>query len=105
MGSRILSRSFGVEKWQSDADDDYDHEGNKSIGSSMDVDEQHPTGSEAQDDNDNAEDDDDEDDEDGHDSSDTAMVPMADMLNARYGTENVRLFIRFIRDISNVTTG
>ncbi|KAJ2917758.1 hypothetical protein MD484_g2656, partial [Candolleomyces efflorescens] len=89
MGSRILSRSFGVEKWQSDADDDHDHEGNTSIGSSMDVDEQHPTNSDAQDDN---EDDDREDDDDGHDSSDTAMVPMADMLNARYGSENAKLF-------------
>ncbi|RXW25028.1 hypothetical protein EST38_g843 [Candolleomyces aberdarensis] len=91
MGSRILSRSFGVEKWRSDEDDD--HEANKSMGSSMDVDEQHPTGSNAQDDNDSAdEDNDDEDEEDGHDSSDTAMVPMADMLNARYGTENAKLF-------------
>ena len=92
MGSRILSRSFGVEEWQSDADDDHDHEGNTSIGSSMDVDEQHPTNSDAQDDN---EDDDREDDDDGHDSSDTAMVPMADMLNARYGSENVCKVIRF----------
>ena len=32
----------------------------------------------------------DEDDEDADDQSDVAMVPMADMLNARYGAENVR---------------
>ncbi|KAJ2926745.1 hypothetical protein H1R20_g10342, partial [Candolleomyces eurysporus] len=92
MGSRILSRSFGVEKWRSDEDDD--HKANRSMGSSMDVDEQNPTGSNAQDDNDNADEDneDEDEEEDDHDSSDIAMVPMADMLNARYGTENAKLF-------------
>lgn len=39
-------------------------------------------------------DDDDSDDED--DPSDVAMVPMADMLNARYGCENVRSSISFL---------
>ena len=31
-----------------------------------------------------------EEDDDDDESSDIAMVPMADMLNARYGSENVR---------------
>lgn len=96
-GSRILSRSFMVSKWTSDdsaeeqsndENEDVDSDGepednipdqaNTSFGSAMDVDDLPPT--------DNHEDDD----EDEDDPSDVAMVPMADLLNARWGSENVR---------------
>ncbi|KAG5724576.1 hypothetical protein E4T56_gene3875, partial [Termitomyces sp. T112] len=92
MGSRVLSRSFNVEKWDSGEEeeettdtliDTRDHE--------MDVDsyggpeglhennESHHSGAE-------------EEEEEEEDSSDTAMVPMADMLNAQYRSENAKLF-------------
>lgn len=94
-GSRILSRSFTVSRWTSDdcaeeqSNDENDDTGvfgsesepednadnaNTSLGSAMDVDELPPT----------------TDDED--DPSDVAMVPMADLLNARWGSENAKLF-------------
>lgn len=97
MGSRILSRSFNVEKWE--AEEDENEEANTSAntaGSAMDVDETPGDEQDANDgsnahgeengDEENSNDDDDEEDED---SSDVSMVPMADMLNARYGSENV----------------
>jgi hypothetical protein len=52
---------------------------NMSAGSGMDVDESPADASQP----------DESDDEDAVDPSDVAMVPMADMLNARYGSENV----------------
>ncbi|KIM69534.1 hypothetical protein SCLCIDRAFT_102571 [Scleroderma citrinum Foug A] len=94
-GSRILSRSFTVSRWTSDdsAEEWSNNENNDtgvcnsesepedsvdnadtSLGSAMDVDELPPTS----------------DDED--DPSDVAMVPMADLLNARWGCENAKLF-------------
>jgi SET domain-containing protein 6 len=93
-GSRILSRSFQVEKWE--GEDDVDEENpqanasadsgmdvaNTSAGSGMDVDED-PANAPQPDESA------DSDDEDVGDPSDVAMVPMADMLNARYGSENV----------------
>ncbi|KAG6866402.1 hypothetical protein C0991_004687 [Blastosporella zonata] len=90
MGSRILSRSFNVEKWDSGEDE----EGAASAVTNtrsheMDVDS--PDGPEgAHEDNDSEAEEEEEEDEE--DSSDTAMVPMADMLNARYGSENAKLF-------------
>jgi N-lysine methyltransferase SETD6 len=93
-GSRILSRSFQVEKWKGDEAIEAQHIetnidadigmdiGNTSAGSEMDVDEDPadvPQPDESED----------SDDEDAGDPSDVAMVPMADMLNARYGSENV----------------
>ncbi|KAL4078201.1 hypothetical protein V8B97DRAFT_2015387 [Scleroderma yunnanense] len=102
-GSRILSRSFTVSRWTSqdaeeqndDGNDEagaHDSEGeleanepdnaNTSFGSAMDVDELTP-----------AEDHEDEDeDEDEDDPSDIAMVPMADLLNARWGGENFNTY-------------
>lgn len=59
--------------------------GNTSAGSGMDVDEDSvnaPQPEESEDSNG----------DDAEDSSDVAMVPMADMLNARYGSENVSTF-------------
>ncbi|KAG6831726.1 hypothetical protein H0H87_004277 [Tephrocybe sp. NHM501043] len=87
MGSRILSRSFSVERWDS---------GEEEAGASsaltntrsheMDVDS--PDGPEGEHGDNESE----VEEEDDEDSSDTAMVPMADMLNARYGSENAKLF-------------
>ena len=108
-GSQILSRSFHVERWEGDGASNEgqgqagEGEANTSIGSGMDVsvgnmsgdikmmdvDElshPHPPESEG---NEIVEEDSDDDD-DVEDPSDVAMVPMADMLNARYGCENVR---------------
>ncbi|KAH6914399.1 hypothetical protein BKA70DRAFT_1261294 [Coprinopsis sp. MPI-PUGE-AT-0042] len=96
MGSRILSRSFTVEKWVDDeenGDDDVEESNDSEEAGSaveqrhsdaMDVDEPSSRGpSEAEEERE-------EEDEDN--SSDVAMVPMADMLNARYGAENAKLF-------------
>jgi N-lysine methyltransferase SETD6 len=105
MGSRILSRCFTVEKWSGDeenivdeaevaeeaeADDatpvslDAADTGDQSLSNDMDVDGPSlPVDSEVKDAVDG-----DSDDED--DVGNIAMVPMADMLNARFGSENVR---------------
>ena len=71
MGSRILSRSFHVEPWQGisetggvTSDDD---EGLEDQSTSTGTTEE----------------------SDAEDSTEVAMVPMADMLNARFGSENV----------------
>jgi len=66
MGSRILSRSFQVEALST-------------------------TSSHALNDNDSDETEDDEDGDDEDDPANVAMVPLADMMNARYGCENVRV--------------
>ncbi|EIN11537.1 SET domain-containing protein [Punctularia strigosozonata HHB-11173 SS5] len=116
MGSRILSRCFTVEKWSGDEDHDAedaqteeeaehaeagdasfvssDAGGTQSGQNNMDVDEEPAAGPVLGD----AEDSEDED-----DSGDVAMVPMADMLNARYGSENAKLFYES-RDLRMVTT-
>jgi SET domain-containing protein 6 len=98
MGSRILSRSFHVEEWESQDEDGENAEADISTGSGMDVDDEQlsvavlASGLQPLDSHEG--DNEDSDDEDQEDSSDIAMVPMADMLNARYGSENVRqLFI------------
>lgn len=93
-GSRILSRSFNVdlpepnhhEQDSDDGQEDSDEQiaANTSIGSGMDVDVSSGIVEEAEEE----EADDEESLED--DSSDTAMVPMADLLNARFECENVR---------------
>lgn len=88
MGSRILSRSFNVEKWESGEVEEENAAANTSRGSEMDVDAlQETEGDEPASHHDEAEE---EEGGDMDDSSDIAMVPMADMLNARYGSENVR---------------
>lgn len=88
MGSRILSRSFTVERWQPDEEEDTADDSTESKpptqhsdNDAMDVDET-PT-------HEDHHEKEEEGDEDGDDASDIAMVPMADMLNARFGTENV----------------
>jgi SET domain-containing protein 6 len=94
MGSRILSRSFNVEKWTPDGEEEEDDGGaaDVSMGSGMDVDL--PDGASAPpthsplgtDDLEHEE----GEEQEQEDSSDITMVPMADILNARYRSENVR---------------
>ena len=107
MGSRILSRSFQVERWEGEGEEADDHHNANTSADAMDTNEAppllHPAEAAqendaeavvaAQDEDDVDRDDDDEEEEE--DSSDVAMVPMADMLNARYGTENVSLLLFF----------
>ncbi|KIK94087.1 hypothetical protein PAXRUDRAFT_828332 [Paxillus rubicundulus Ve08.2h10] len=100
-GSRILSRSFTVSRWtdNGEGEGEDDHEGEDiqaesgantvtSLGSAMEIDNpQQPSHEDAI----SVSDSEDEDDE-GEDPSDVAMVPMADLLNARWGSENAKLF-------------
>ncbi|KAF7967425.1 hypothetical protein HWV62_19045 [Athelia sp. TMB] len=99
-GSRILSRSFQVERWEGEGGEEDETAANTSgdshnmdvadtsIGSGMDVDEVEAPATVPDGHDQEKEDSDDEED----DASDVAMVPMADMLNARYGSENAKLF-------------
>ncbi|KAJ3933631.1 MAG: hypothetical protein NXY57DRAFT_891707 [Lentinula lateritia] len=94
MGSRILSRSFSVERVGIDGGDDGEDmilEADKSIGSAMDVDEHDETNSvedtSIQDDSPSE-----DGDEGEEDATDISMVPIADLLNARFGSENAKLF-------------
>ncbi|KAH7912417.1 hypothetical protein BJ138DRAFT_1083668 [Hygrophoropsis aurantiaca] len=86
MGSRILSRSFHVEKWDGQSNDEDESEANTSA---MDVD---AADSPDKGDHNEPEDDGGSDEDDADDPADVAMVPMADLLNARYGSENAKLF-------------
>ncbi|KAF5355520.1 hypothetical protein D9758_006380 [Tetrapyrgos nigripes] len=91
MGSRILSRSFDVERWEGEEGNETEDSevADTSMGSAMDVDL--PTSSSA--DNPNHEDPENENsDDEEEDEVDVSMVPVADLLNARYGTENAKLF-------------
>ncbi|THU96739.1 SET domain-containing protein [Dendrothele bispora CBS 962.96] len=90
MGSRILSRSFDVERWEGDSENDSDQNNiaaDTSVGSAIDVDLPAPSST-----NDSDPDEQNSDDEDEEDQVDVSMVPVADLLNARYGTENAKLF-------------
>ncbi|TRM70198.1 hypothetical protein BD626DRAFT_476605 [Schizophyllum amplum] len=88
-GSRVLSRSFNVEDDGSDADSDAGEEANTSTDA-MDVDvPEAPAEEPAPANEDHSDDDDDSDDEE---AAEVGMVPMADMLNARYGSENAKLY-------------
>ena len=74
--------------YRGESDEDEPRQSDKSIDNAMDVDDQLLHGPE--DDPHSHEDGLNEEEDDGEeDSSDTAMVPMADMLNARYACENV----------------
>ncbi|KAG8956267.1 hypothetical protein FRC04_004344 [Tulasnella sp. 424] len=75
-GSRILSRSFHVEKW-SGKDQNQESDEDSEEPKDMDVDD---SGSSE------------DDDEEREDTADVGMTPMADMLNARHGCNNARLF-------------
>ena len=96
MGSRILSRSFHVEPWgkgeDEDEEDESETEADTSADNAMDVDEQNERHEhDTQNGQPEPEEDSDEEDEDIEDPADVAMVPMADMLNARFESENVGL--------------
>ncbi|KAI0823428.1 SET domain-containing protein [Trametes gibbosa] len=121
MGSRILSRSFHVERWKGEpAEDDDENDGSDHGGdtSAMDVDPQDAARPSTEgianvapaDGSDGAEelqveeiDDEDDEDEDREDPADVAMVPMADMLNARFESENAKLFYEE-QELKMVTT-
>jgi len=94
MGSRILSRSFQVEKWDHSAGGEGD---DGAPQTEMDVDGDHTNPAEPDEGHDDASEeerggdsDGDGEDDDGGDAGDVAMVPMADILNARSGSNNVR---------------
>ncbi|KAJ7091963.1 SET domain-containing protein [Mycena belliarum] len=100
MGSRILSRSFNVEKDEPEEEEREEGEtpaeedgadasgedgvGNTSLGSAMEVDGEVPSV--------HSDDSESDEDEDEDEPSAVAMVPLADMLNAQYGSENAKLF-------------
>ena len=92
MGSRILSRSFQVEKWDPSMTNDEENGG--APQTEMDVEGDHANPAEPDEGrNDDVErehgGDSDSDGDDDDDAGDVAMVPMADMLNARFGCNNV----------------
>ncbi|OJT11683.1 Ribosomal lysine N-methyltransferase 4 [Trametes pubescens] len=120
MGSRILSRSFTVEQWKGEhpeGDDAHDDDDEAADTSAMDVDPEEAPGSSAAEPTESAPvdgsdgpeelqveaDDEDSDDEDHEDPADVAMVPMADMLNARFESENAKLFYEE-RELKMVST-
>jgi len=86
MGSRILSRSFQVEAVSAASTDSGQTPAQED--SEMNLDETSPNSSNN---NDSDEIVDDEDSDGGDEPVNVAMVPLADMLNARYGCENVRV--------------
>lgn len=111
MGSLILSRSFHVEDAEDDSDDEEegeqatanaDHEADESNASLL----QAAEGMDIHNENghiEEGEDDSDEEDEDEMEQvKHIAMVPWADMLNARHGCDNARLF--YEKDCLNMTT-
>lgn len=95
MGSRILSRSFHVEKWEGKCEK---HDNDQALAAvedtrnmmEIDLAEQDTMATEDYEQH-NVEDGQKTDEEDNEDPSDIAMVPFADILNARYRSENVRL--------------
>ncbi|KAG6873529.1 hypothetical protein C0995_014399 [Termitomyces sp. Mi166 len=91
MGSRILSRSFNVEKWNS-GEEEKGTAGAPTENRDDEMDVDSYGGPEGLGDSHHSEADEEEEEEEEEDSSDIAMVPMADMLNARYRSENAKLF-------------
>lgn len=89
MGSRVLSRSFTLSK---EEEDDHENEvENSSQGSVMDIDPPHNDTSANNSQEENGED-------GGEDEEETeiVMIPLADILNARYNTENVQPTSSFV---------
>lgn len=91
MGSRVLSRSFTLSKEEEEEEEENENENendvdNSSMGSTMDINGPLHKGTSV----DNSQEGDNEE-EGGEDEEDTevVMVPLADILNARYNTENV----------------
>ncbi|GAC93658.1 nucleus protein [Pseudozyma hubeiensis SY62] len=121
MGSRILSRSFHVKSRKKglegktvdmddldgeDEDEDEDEEAevleDEGEAGIIEADETNEAGESDQGEDDDDEDGDDDDDDDDDDSEeeeqenviDISMTPMADMLNARFESDNARLFYK-----------
>ncbi|KIM45375.1 hypothetical protein M413DRAFT_442044 [Hebeloma cylindrosporum] len=99
MGNLILSRSFTLDDQDEDEDeeeeekehatgDEHQDIGNTSLGSAMDVDAPISATNEHSEEEANEDGDDDEE----TSTLEVAMVPLADILNARYQCENVKLF-------------
>jgi len=103
MGSRILSRSFQVEAQSAiDVTDSSQTAAHEEV--EMGPDEPSSPASDHNPEGDSEEMEDDEDnDDDDDDPGNVAMVPIADMLNARYGCENAKLFYEE-HDLRMVTT-
>ncbi|TDL26018.1 SET domain-containing protein [Rickenella mellea] len=100
MGSCVLSRSFQVEQWDGVQPEDKPELNH--AASDMDVDEGtqlHDTDHDLE----GSEEHKDESDDDEDDTADVSMVPMADMLNARYESENAKLFYEE-KELKMVTT-
>lgn len=87
MGSRILSRSFHVKGDEGVGEGQGEGQNGDASGQADD------TGM-GEDTSDGEESDEEEDDEGQESIEDVSMVPMADMLNARYGHDNARLYYR-----------
>ena len=85
MGSRVLSRSFTLGKEEEDDHENENDVDNSSLGSAMDIDPPH-NGTSA---NTSLEDNEDEEGED-EEETEVVMIPLADILNARYNTDNVK---------------
>lgn len=102
-GSRILSRSFHVEKWtvkdQNSESDEGEEEPGQSVvplSSTLEIRIANIICDAVADDmdvNDSKESEDE--DEEREDTADVGMTPMADMLNARHGCDNVRRAIAY----------
>lgn len=97
MGSSILSRSFHVKRDLSHAEPD--EADISSAPAEVAVERAMPRGDDGDGDDEEAEieikdDDEDDDEEDNEDVRDISMVPMADMLNAKFGSENTRCFYK-----------
>lgn len=89
-GSRILSRSFHVKKEdQAEVKDGQPVAAGETAEGEGEGDDE---GQDSDSDSDSESNSDDEETEDKEDTADISMVPMADMLNASYASENARLF-------------
>ncbi|KAJ7282755.1 SET domain-containing protein [Mycena rebaudengoi] len=98
MGSRILSRSFDVGKDDAEERDEEDTAANTSHGSGMDVDVPEDE-ADVQEGSDNV-----GEEEEEEEPPSVSMVPLADMLNARYGSKNAKLFYEKDSDLHMVST-
>ncbi|KAI0032909.1 SET domain-containing protein [Vararia minispora EC-137] len=103
MGSRILSRSFHVEQWDGADIAGLVQAEPADMRESMEIDSRADASSAAQEESSILIDDNVDGSDDEEDPADVAMVPMADVLNARYGSENAKLFYEQ-RDLRMCTT-
>jgi SET domain-containing protein 6 len=110
MGNLILSRSFTVDDQDEDEEEELEEKahtsgdehqdiGNTSLGSAMDVDAPASTTNEHLEE----EESDDGDEDEETNTLEIAMVPLADILNARYQCENVRVIPRLIHSDKQLT--